>query len=397
MGPAAEVWLTLAVRPRAVGRPRLLSQTEAVEEESLLMTAAGAQPVLDPQGEAQSVGEAVPYDPSFIDRLTHFVKRLPLPYGITYLLLFIVESIAILVFFWIDGWLSTGKFDPIVFLFPLWLWGPLTIVTYLDSLSLRALSEFGPLLEISAETKRRLEYEFTTMPASGVLISGAAWLIVYILSWLVAFRYSLAAYGFGAISSGFLFVVGFISFAVGSVIYYHSMRQLRLVNRVVGMVPRFDLFRLDPVYAFSVLTSRTGICWVVLLSLSLLILPLEIGKAPELSMLILQLGLAIGAFLLPLRAVNRRLVMEKRGQLAEVGLRMKSTLMQLHQHIDENALQEVPRLNDTLKGLTSEREILARIPTWPWRPGLFAGFISVIVLPIVLFLLQFGLSEWLAR
>jgi len=63
--------------------------------------------------------------------------------------------------------------------------------------------------------------------------------------------------------------------------------------------------------------------------------------------------------------------------------------------VDENSLQEVSKLNDALKALTSQREILARIPTWPWRPGLFAGFVSIIVLPLVLILIQFALGRWL--
>jgi hypothetical protein len=163
------------------------------------------------------------------------------------------------------------------------------------------------------------------------------------------------------------------------------------------MVRHFDLFRLDPVYAFSVLTSRTGICWVALLTLTLLMSPLDIGGIPQLSTLILQIALAMGAFLLPLRIVNRRLVSEKRKLLAELHQRMKATLARLHQQVDENSLQEVPRLNDALKALTTEREILARIPTWPWRPGLFAGFLSITVLPVVLYLVQFALGRWLGR
>jgi hypothetical protein len=361
------------------------------------MTVTLTDHVPDPQAPKQKFNEAPPYAPSFVDRFTHFIKRFPLHYGLTYLLLIILESTLILVFFWIDGWLPTYEFDPIVLLFPLWLWGPLAIITYLDSLSLRALSEFGVLLDISTETKSSLEYEFTTMPARSVLLSGAAWLAIYILSWFMVFGSSLDDYGVGTLAKWFTFVVGLVSFSVGSVIYYHSIRQLRLVSRAVGMVARFDLFRLDPVYAFSVLTSRTGICWVALLTLSLLLLPLEVGKAPELFMLIFQVALAIGAFLLPLRAVNRRLVLEKRGLLAELDLRVKSTLARLHHHIDEGTLEELPGLNDALSGLTTERAILAKIPTWPWRPGLLTGFLSAIVFPIVIFLIQFGLSEWLVN
>lgn len=351
----------------------------------------------DPQMAQQEVRAAVSYAPSFIDRFTGFVRRQPLPYWLTYLLLFFIESAVLHVLSWVDGWLPTYSVAPILFLFPLWLWGSLAIVTHLDSLSLRTISEFDPLLKVSTETMRRLRYEFTTMPARSVLLSALAWSVAYVLSWFTGFAPAVAVYGLGPLATWLSFVAGFVSFSVGSVIYYHSVRQLRLVSRTVQMVSQFDLFQLDPAYSFSVLTSRTGISWVVLLTLSLLMLPLELGGMTELSYLVLQIALALGAFLLPLRFVNRRLVLEKRGQLAELDQRTKATLARLHQQIDENDLQEVPRLNDVLKGLTTEREILAKIPTWPWRPGLFAGFLSVIVVPILLFLLQFGLSQWLGR
>jgi hypothetical protein len=353
-------------------------------------------PPPNPQLARQDVNVPMRYPPSFIDRLTDSIKRLPIPYGITYLLLFILESVIILMLSWVDGWLPAYTFDPIVLAFPLWLWGPLVILTYLDALSLRVLSEFEPLLDISNETKRRLEYEFTTMPARGVLISGLFWLVVFLLSWYLAFRpAAVAAYSYGALAENTIFVAGFVSFFVGAGIYYHTFRQLRLVSRTVGLVDQFDLFRLDPVYAFSVLTSRTGVGWVLLVTMTLLTVPLGIGSVPELALLISQIALAMGAFILPLRIVNRRLVLEKRNQMEELNQRVKATLGRLHQQVDENSLQEISVLNEALKGLIAEREILGRIPTWPWRPGLFAGFISIILLPVILFLIQFALERWL--
>ncbi len=359
------------------------------------MSVARTDPSPDPRPAQQGVVEPRPYPPSFVDRITEFVQRQPIPYGLTYLLLFILQSAVFLVFSWKDGWLPAFEFQPIVLLFPFWLWGPLAIVTYLDSLSHRVLSDFAPLLNLPAEGKRRLEYEFATMARGSVLLSAVAWSGIYFLFWYLAIRHSTMVYRLGPLATWLAVVQGFVSFSVGSAIYYHSVRQLRLVSRTVGMVGQFDLFRLDPVYAFSLLTSRTGICWVVLVTMTLLIAPLEVGTVPGVSMLILQIALAMGAFVLPLRIVNRRLVSEKRRQLAELDQRVKATLARLHQHVDENSLEEVSKLNDVLKGLTTEREILTRIPTWPWRPGLFAGFVSIIVLPIVLFFIQFGLGRWL--
>ena len=93
--------------------------------------------------------------------------------------------------------------------------------------------------------------------------------------------------------------------------------------------------------------------------------------------------------------MNSRLVSEKRRLLAELDQRVKATLAGLHRCLDNNALAEVAQLNSAIVGLNAEREILTRIPTWPWRAGMFTGLLSIVVLPIMLFLLQLVLARWL--
>lgn len=131
------------------------------------------------------------------------------------------------------------------------------------------------------------------------------------------------------------------------------------------MVKEFDLFRLEPVYAFSALTSRTGVFVVILISLTLLTVQIETATVPTLALLIVQVVLAIVAFALPLRIVNRRLISEKRRLLAELDQRVKAALASLHRCLDNNALAEVAQLNSAIVGLNAERDILTKIPTWP--------------------------------
>jgi len=45
-------------------------------------------------------------------------------------------------------------------------------------------------------------------------------------------------------------------------------------------------------------------------------------------------------------------------------------------------------LNKTLGSLLQQRDVLAKLPTWPWSPGTLRGFVTVILLPIILFLVQ---------
>jgi len=345
--------------------------------------------------EAQSVKPAPqPYPPSFVDRLIDGVQRLPIPYGLTYLALFVLTSLAVHVAVWIEGWAAAYTFIPIALAYPLWLWGPLAIMTYLDALSPRALSDFSPLLNLSPDALARLRYELTTMPARPVLISSLFWSIVYLLINSLSAPL-FAANNVGPIVLAAMISSGFVSFSIGSAIYYHSLRQLRLVHKTVRTVKQFDLFQLGPVYAFSAVTSRTAIAWVLLLSATQLVFPVQLNPVPALLLLVGQIVLAIAAFALPLRIVNERLTAEKRRLLAEANQRLKTTLARLHRCIDENELSQVTQLNSAITGLNAERDLLAKIPTWPWRAGMLSGFLSAVVLPIIMFLVQLVIRNML--
>jgi len=90
------------------------------------------------------------------------VARLPVPFWLTYLILFLVQSTIVHILAWIDGWLPAYTFSRMLFLFPLWQWLPLAIMTYSNSVSIQALSVFSSLLDVEEPELKRLKYEFST-------------------------------------------------------------------------------------------------------------------------------------------------------------------------------------------------------------------------------------------
>lgn len=352
---------------------------------------------IDAHAMPQGSNATAPYPPSFLDRFMDAVKRLPIPYGLTYLLLFVAQSAAFHILSWIDGWLPAYTFSTLLLVFPLWLWGPLAIMTYLNCVAREAVAAFAPLLDVEQDVLRRLDYEFTTMPARGVILSSLGWSAVYVVLSYVTFQPIFALFHVGATLAALHVIQGLISFSAGSAVYYHSVRQLGLVHRTVRTVQQFDLFRLDPVYAFSILTSRTGVAWIMLLALTMLMFPIQLAAVPILALMVVQVVLAISALVLPLRIVSLRLVAEKRRLLAELDQRVKTILARLHRCLDNNDLADAAQLNDALAGLNAERDILATMPTWPWRAGMLPRFLSVVVFPIVLLLIQLALAKWLGE
>ena len=339
--------------------------------------------------------ETRPYVPSFLDRFMDFIEWQSIPYWLTYLLLFFLQGLIMHTLAWIVGWLPAFRFNAILFVFPLWQWGPLGLMTHLNRVALEALADFSPLLDADEKRLERLKFEFTVMPARSVILSGVIWSIIYLGLTYLAFKAFYVDYQLGTFFGGVMIVEGLISYATGSAIYYHSFRQLWLVNQTVKMVRQFDLFWLNPVYAFSRVTSQIGMAWMVMLSLTLLLFPIKLATAPVLVILALQVLLAVAAFVLPLMFVNRRLVFEKRRLLAEHNQRLEATLERLHGYLDWKEPELAAQLNSAVAGLSLERTVLTGIPTWPWRTTTLTTFLSTLGIPIIIFLIQLLIKKLL--
>ncbi|MBF8290094.1 MAG: hypothetical protein HW391_1062, partial [Chloroflexi bacterium] len=101
----------------------------------------------------------------------------------------------------------------------------------------------------------------------------------------------------------------------------------------------------------------------------------------------------IAVFALPLLGMHRRLVAEKDRVMGAADGRMRDLLGELNEAIDARVTDRVEGLDRTISALRHEREILAKLPTWPWSTGTIRGFASALALPITIFLLQRLLLE----
>lgn len=347
---------------------------------------------------AEDGAAARPYPPSYMDRLMEASQRLPVPYWLPYLVLFVLLTALNHLLAWADGWLPAFMLDPFLLLWPLWICLPPAIMTHLNSVAKEALASFSPLLQLEPEKLAGLKYGFTTMPQRGVVLSGIAWSVLFMVPAGISAGAWTRANGAGVAFALFLLLEAAVSFfAGGGALVYHSLRQLTLVNRTVKMVGHFNLFRLDPVYAFSRLTARTGVAWMILLTLNLLTVPFEFTGPGTVALYVLDAGLAVAAFILPLQFVHQRLRAEKRRLLAELERRFETTLGRFHNSLDEAEMPEMDRFDHALAALNAERDALNKIPTLPWRGATLSAFLSAILLPLVLFVLQTIIARWLPR
>jgi hypothetical protein len=333
-----------------------------------------------------------PYRASWIDRLMAAVQKLPVPYWLTYLILGVTETI----FLQCIDWLAVPESRFVMRLesaiFPLWTWGVLALMTALNHEAITGLHRFHPLLDSEEANIATLEYEITTMPARTVLLATPIWLALFAL--IAITNPTINQHQNNPVLYPVAIAAGLAAFLIGTGIYIHTVHQLRVVNRLYAGMKKINMFHLAPVYAFAGLTAQTAIGFVILIAVTQLLYPYSMTDMNVLVLYFSQVLLALAVFILPLRHANLRLVAGKQRLQADAAQRMEKALYHLHEAVDEQNIGALDGLNKIVSAVTNERDILAKIPTWPWPPGTLRAVTTVLLVPIALFLIQAILRRW---
>jgi hypothetical protein len=330
-----------------------------------------------------------PLRPSWIDQLVCGVRRLPIPSWLFYLSLWLIVALLLTAGMALaDTRGATDIGAGIAF----WSLAPvyyLALMHYLDGVAERALVAFRPISDMSEATYLRYRDELTTMPAREALFAGLAGAGLTLVSLLLRDGPAYTSLAIHRLPGPMGVDSVVLANVVMSSFVYHSIRQLRIVGRIHATITRINLFQRGPLYAFSTLTARTGIGY--LLALSLGIIPRTGSSSTDwlldTSTLVIQL-LAVASFVLPLLAVQRRLAQEKQRRHDELAVRLERGFAELHARIDSGALGEVSAVRTALDALGLERDTLAKVSTWPWQFGTLAGFGSALLLPLTIWVVQ---------
>ncbi|MFN2165846.1 MAG: hypothetical protein ACK2U9_06255, partial [Anaerolineae bacterium] len=161
-------------------------------------------------------------------------------------------------------------------------------------------------------------------------------------------------------------------------------------------VPSIDLLNPVPVYAFSAVTSRTGLGLVVFAWFMAVQDPTPGLNPVSIFGVSALLLLGVASFVLPLVGMHQRLTAEKDRLIAQVGSRLNATFALLHENVDRRELAQMDKINQALSSLKAERDMLEQLPTWPWRPETLRGFVTAVVLPLLVWTLTLLLERLLA-
>lgn len=352
-------------------------------------------------GEASLVKSAAsrtePYAPSWFDHLKRWVERLPVPIWLFYLALGAVLLLCQLIAQWQAGNLLPGSIPPYHAWFVLQTVYLLGVMHYLDRWAAEAFDIFRHALDISDMQAAELRYRLTNTPArSGFLVS----FVVTLLSpvWLIATPATYAPLKLES-SAAVLSVsmaLYLMSWWVGSFTVYHTIHQLRMISRTYGELKEINLFQLHPLYALSNVTARTSVGFIIYMLCWNIAQPDTFQQPGAVAMALPLIILGGVTFLLPLWGIHKRLVAEKERRLDELGARTANAIRQLEQQVDAGDSANAIQSKDVLGGIETAQRMMERIPTWPWQPETIRLLITALLLPIVLFAVQFAIQKLIA-
>ncbi len=338
------------------------------------------------------------YAPSWLDRLVAWLERLPGPTWIAYVVIGAGAIIVMHVQPWSLGELPVGAFG-----IQATYWGILTpallwVAAYIQHVAGDSFDAFRPALKGSDAASDRLRYELVVLPATPSLVISIGAIVLTVAS-LTQVPESSGIVGMPGPAVAAVGLLQAFDTALLFLLVYRLIRQMRLVRRTPTHAALIDLFRPGPLHALANLTSRPGAALTLLVASSALISPLPtdfntflVGWAPY---LLLPPVVAAIAFVGPLTGVHRELAAQKERLQDEAEMRLQGVLTELNRAVDGRDLPRADGLNKTLAGLLVQRDVLARLATWPWSGTTLRGFVSAIFLPLALSLAQQGLSRLL--
>jgi len=335
-----------------------------------------------------------PYRASWSDKIIDQIERLPWPPWVTGGLVIALTVAAV----HLDAWmirrsLPRGVFSANDVGSAVWGGYALAGSIYARRWAEQALNEFRPVVSKEMGSFESLKYRMTRVPmALGSLVIAGNILLFLLIA--------LSAPAMGLIPDTLLLVwIGATLWAY--VIAGHwlalVLRQLLQVARLYRMIPEFHLIRRDPLYALSRLTQRSGAALAILVTVgwlanaSTLSEPLTAGSA--LTLVGIQAGMVMFISVSPLWGAHVRLVDEKRRQQAESDQRTITALDRLHDGLERDDGPTIERQHKALLAIQFEQQALAKVPTWPWTPGIVRSAVGAIFLPILVWLLQYVLQE----
>lgn len=309
-------------------------------------------------------------------------ERLPGPLWAWYALIGAALVLAAHVPVWVHGARALGEPEPYLLTPAALDLYALAFIAALRRVAGSAFEQFRPALGGDPERQAELRRELVSVPDRPALIT-----IVLLLVLINVPFFSdpnNAAFAPDPIVNAVSVALWQVAIILGGITIALAIHQLRMVSRLHAAATHVDVFEQRPITAFSRLTAATAVGLLVVAMV--MVAPSDRPAATSLVSGALLIVVAVAFFVLPLGGMHGRLVSERARLLAGSHARLRVTLDRIHAMVDADDTSRADQLQKTLDSLLAERDVLMKLPTWPWSAGTFRGIASAVVLPVALWL-----------
>jgi hypothetical protein len=329
----------------------------------------------------------------FVDRAFAVPLRLPGVAVIWWVAIFVLMSLVPASLLWATGAQPVGEVDSRLWIAALLAAYGVALKNVLDGTARRAFRQFMPALGDEHDLAE-LESALVSVPDRIAIAAVVAFEVIVTIAYFSDPNEAAHLLSRPFVEQAAILLTNWLNGAVTAVLLVSIYRQLSAVSRLHRLAV-VDLFDPGPAHAFARLTSATAI-GIVLYTAVVLADP---AAANDTILFFAQAGvlllIAVAAFGLPLRGMHDRLAAEKAALLRAVNGRIKVTTGRVHSAVDADERPAGAGLHDTLASLIAERELIAKLSTWPWSTGTIRGVSSALVLPIVIWAITRVLERYL--
>ncbi len=343
---------------------------------------------------AKNESRSRPYPQSWVNHLTGWVARRRWPSWYFYLGLGLVLVVVQVTVLWIEGTYPIGTIFPAQLFIPAMIALFVGMIHFLDGRAEAALTTLWPALRASEEEYNRLRYRLTTLPAVPTLLASLVTVLTILLLGVSSGEReaSIEALAASPIAANLLFALYWIGWWVFGAFAYHTLHQLRAINHIYTEHIRANLFAMSPLYAFSGVTALTAVTLVIATYGWTALNPDNLSDPVGMAGVFLITGLALVAFAWPLLGARQLMAKEQGQMLDEVSFRLRAAFVELHERIDHGELEKVDDLVKVISILEGERDTLNGISTWPWKPETLRFLATALLLPLLLWIIQYVLQ-----
>jgi hypothetical protein len=342
------------------------------------------------------------YSPSWFDRFMTWVRRLPGPNWLAYLVMVGLLAGVSVIIQMLENLSQPIVLQPIYLLTLFQIFYVLTLLDFINKRAEKALESYRPILQGDESQYISLKNRLTRLPARPTLRLTIIVLLFFTVLGIGAFTtpmlneelVSASAYMFTKNPMGvYSFLMITTVWMVNVMFIYHTFRQLKAIDYAYTQCSDINLFRQDELYAFSNLSAATAI-GLVLSS------PIWVIVDRGLITLIINIVLAILAviiFVSPLLGAHRMLKKQK-DTLQKNSLEKKESLiMDLYSRIENKDLTDIENYERALSSLEKAHNEIEKISTWPWKTETIRQVIGALFLPVTIWMIQFYLNQLLTN